>query len=154
MFRPVDTKQSFPKLEEETIRFWKENDIFRKSVEQRPADRQFTFYEGPPYANAAPGVHHILPRVFKDVIVRYKTMRGYRVPRRAGWYRHVASGFLLPAFSSLLVASGWKLEAGSWELEAGSWELEAGNCIPCSAAILRECPPCGNRRPSASRTRD
>jgi len=88
MFRPVDTKQSFPKLEEETIRFWKENDIFRKSVEQRPADRQFTFYEGPPYANAAPGVHHILPRVFKDVIVRYKTMRGYRVPRRAGWDTH------------------------------------------------------------------
>ena len=86
MFRPVDTKQSFPKLEEETIRFWKENDIFRKSVEQRPADRQFTFYEGPPYANAAPGVHHILPRVFKDVIVRYKTMRGYRVPRRDGVY--------------------------------------------------------------------
>jgi isoleucyl-tRNA synthetase len=88
MFKPVDTKQSFPKLEEEILRFWKENDIFRKSVEQRPEERRFIFYEGPPYANAAPGVHHILPRVFKDVIVRYKTMRGYRVPRRAGWDTH------------------------------------------------------------------
>jgi isoleucyl-tRNA synthetase len=88
MFKPVDTRQSFPKLEEEIIRFWKEHDTFRKSVDQRPADRQFIFYEGPPYANAAPGVHHILPRVFKDVIVRYKTMRGYRVPRRAGWDTH------------------------------------------------------------------
>jgi len=88
MFNPVDTKQSFPKLEEEVLRFWKENDIFRKSVEQRPAERQFTFYEGPPYANASPGIHHVLARVFKDVIVRYKTMRGYRVPRKAGWDTH------------------------------------------------------------------
>ena len=88
MFKPVDTRQSFPKLEEEVLRFWKENDIFRKSVDQRPADRQFTFYEGPPYANASPGIHHVLARVFKDVIVRYKTMRGYRVPRKAGWDTH------------------------------------------------------------------
>lgn len=88
MFEPVNTKQSFPKLEEEVLRFWKDNDIFRKSVEQRPAERQFTFYEGPPYANASPGVHHVLARVFKDVIVRYKTMRGYRVPRKAGWDTH------------------------------------------------------------------
>ncbi len=88
MFNPVDTKQSFPKLEEEVLRFWKENDIFRKSVEQRPAERQFTFYEGPPYANASPGIHHVLARVFKDVIVRYTTMRGYRVPRKAGWDTH------------------------------------------------------------------
>jgi len=88
MFDTVDTRQSFPRLEEEVLRFWKDNDIFRKSVEQRPAERQFTFYEGPPYANASPGIHHVLARVFKDVIVRYKTMRGYRVPRKAGWDTH------------------------------------------------------------------
>jgi isoleucyl-tRNA synthetase len=88
MFRPVDTRQSFPKLEEEVLRFWKENDTFRKSVEQRPADRQYVFYEGPPTANARPGVHHVLARVFKDLFPRYKTMRGYRVERKAGWDTH------------------------------------------------------------------
>ncbi len=88
VFRPVSSRVSFPELEKEVLRFWKERDIFRKSVEGRPADRQFTFYEGPPYANASPGIHHVLARVFKDVIVRYKTMQGYRVPRRAGWDTH------------------------------------------------------------------
>ena len=88
MFKPVDTRQSFPKLEEEILRFWKENDVFHKSVEQRPADRQYVFYEGPPTANARPGVHHVLARVFKDLFPRYKTMRGYRVERKAGWDTH------------------------------------------------------------------
>jgi len=88
VFEPVASKVSFPRLEEEILRFWRERDIFRKSVEQRPAERQFTFYEGPPYANASPGIHHVLARVFKDVIVRFRTMQGYRVPRRAGWDTH------------------------------------------------------------------
>ena len=88
MFKPVDTRQSFPKLEEEIIRFWKDNDTFRKSVEQRPEDNPFVFYEGPPTANARPGVHHVLARVFKDLFPRYKTMRGYRVERKAGWDTH------------------------------------------------------------------
>ena len=88
MFRPVSSKVSFPQLEENILRLWKERDIFRKSIDQRPQDRLFTFYEGPPYANASPGIHHVLARVFKDVMVRYKTMRGYRVPRKAGWDTH------------------------------------------------------------------
>jgi len=88
MFKPVDTKQSFPKLEEDVLRFWKENDIFRKSVEQRPEERTYVFYEGPPTANAAPGIHHVLARAFKDLFPRYKTMRGYRVPRKGGWDAH------------------------------------------------------------------
>jgi len=88
MFKPVDTKQSFPKLEEEVLSFWKEHDIFRKSVDQRPEDRPYVFYEGPPTANARPGVHHVLARVFKDLFPRYKTMRGYRVERKAGWDTH------------------------------------------------------------------
>ncbi|HEV8574414.1 MAG TPA: isoleucine--tRNA ligase [Dehalococcoidia bacterium] len=88
MFRPVDTRQSFPKLEEEIIRFWRDNDVFRKSVEQRPEERPYIFYEGPPTANARPGVHHVLARVFKDLFPRYKTMRGFRVERKAGWDTH------------------------------------------------------------------
>jgi len=88
MFRPVSSKVSFPQLEEGILRLWKERDIFHKSISQRPEDRLFIFYEGPPYANASPGIHHVLARVFKDVIVRYKTMRGYRVPRKAGWDTH------------------------------------------------------------------
>ncbi len=88
MFKPVDSRQSFPKLEEEVLRFWKDNDIFRKSVDSRPKDRLYVFYEGPPTANGAPGVHHVLSRAFKDLFPRYKTMRGYRVPRKAGWDTH------------------------------------------------------------------
>ncbi len=88
MFEPVDTRQSFPKMEEEILRFWKENEIFAKSIDQRPKDKLFTFYEGPPTANAMPGVHHVISRAFKDLFPRYKTMRGYRVPRTAGWDTH------------------------------------------------------------------
>ncbi len=88
MFKPVDNRQSFPKMEEEVLRFWKDNDIFRKSVESRPGDKTYIFYEGPPTANARPGVHHVLARVFKDLFPRYKTMRGYRVPRKGGWDTH------------------------------------------------------------------
>jgi len=88
MFNPVDSRVSFPKLEEEVLRFWKERDIFRRSVEERPEDRLYVFYEGPPTANARPGVHHVLSRAFKDLFPRYKTMRGYRVPRKAGWDTH------------------------------------------------------------------
>jgi isoleucyl-tRNA synthetase len=75
-------------MEESILRFWKEHDVFRKSVEQRPEDRLYTFYEGPPTANVGPGLHHVLSRAFKDLFPRYKTMRGYRVPRKAGWDTH------------------------------------------------------------------
>src|SRR5438094_6038457 len=88
MFKPVDTKQSFPKLEEDVLRFWKENGIFRKSVEERPEERTYVFYEGPPTANAAPGIHHVLARAFKDLFPRYKTMRRHRGPRKGGWATH------------------------------------------------------------------
>ncbi|HEY5625936.1 MAG TPA: isoleucine--tRNA ligase, partial [Dehalococcoidia bacterium] len=88
MFEPVDSRQSFPNLEEEILEFWKEHDTFKKSVEGRPEDKTFIFYEGPPTANARPGVHHVLTRAFKDLFPRYKTMRGYRVPRKGGWDTH------------------------------------------------------------------
>jgi isoleucyl-tRNA synthetase len=79
---------SFPDLEARILEFWREKQIFRRSVEERPEGRLFVFYEGPPTANARPGIHHVLSRVFKDLIPRYKTMRGYRVPRKAGWDTH------------------------------------------------------------------
>ena len=88
MFQPVNPKVSFPELESRILDFWKNEDIFRRSIDERPADKLFTFYEGPPTANARPGIHHVLTRVFKDLIPRYKTMQGYRVPRKAGWDTH------------------------------------------------------------------
>lgn len=92
-FYPVDTKQSFPKLEEKILGFWQESNVFEASLaEHDPRTGQpkplFVFYEGPPTANGKPGIHHVLARAFKDVIPRYKTMRGYRVPRKAGWDCH------------------------------------------------------------------
>ena len=88
MFDSVDSRQSFPRLEEEILEFWKQHDTFKKSVEARPEDKPYVFYEGPPTANARPGVHHVLTRAFKDLFPRYKTMRGYRVPRKGGWDTH------------------------------------------------------------------
>src|SRR5665647_794014 len=88
MFKKVDPKQNFPKMEEEILKFWEENEIFEKSVEKNPEDKPFIFYEGPPTANGMPGLHHVLARAFKDIIPRYKTMKGYRVERKAGWDTH------------------------------------------------------------------
>ncbi|MEX0799688.1 MAG: isoleucine--tRNA ligase [Dehalococcoidia bacterium] len=88
MFEPVDSRQSFPEMEKRILQLWKERDVFRKSVESRPEDNLYVFYEGPPTANARPGIHHVLARAFKDLFPRYKTMRGYRVPRKAGWDTH------------------------------------------------------------------
>jgi isoleucyl-tRNA synthetase len=88
MFREVDTKIDFSRLEEDILRFWKEQGIFGKSVEQRRKGPHYAFYEGPPTANGSPGVHHVLSRLYKDVVCRYKTMKGYHVPRKAGWDTH------------------------------------------------------------------
>lgn len=88
MFKKVEPKQSFPKMEEEILKFWEDNKIFEKSVEKNPDSKPFVFYEGPPTANGTPGLHHVLARAFKDVIPRYKTMKGFRVERKAGWDTH------------------------------------------------------------------
>ena len=87
-FRPVDTRQSFPELEERVLEQWRERDVFRRSLAQRADADVWSFYEGPPTANGKPGSHHVLSRVFKDIYPRYRTMRGYRVPRKAGWDCH------------------------------------------------------------------
>jgi isoleucyl-tRNA synthetase len=87
-FRPVDTKQSFPELEERMLARWGERDVFKRSLAQREGAQIWNFYEGPPTANGHPGSHHVLARVFKDVYPRYRSMCGYRVPRKAGWDCH------------------------------------------------------------------
>jgi isoleucyl-tRNA synthetase len=87
-YRPVDSRQSFPALEEEMLERWRERDVFGESVRRREGAEPFVFYEGPPTANGRPGSHHVLSRVFKDVFPRYQTMRGRQVHRKAGWDCH------------------------------------------------------------------
>jgi isoleucyl-tRNA synthetase len=87
-FAPVDPKQSFPDLEERTLERWREQDLFARSLAERADAPIWSFYEGPPTANGRPGSHHVLARVFKDIYPRYRTMTGYRVPRKAGWDCH------------------------------------------------------------------
>src|SRR3989338_3157197 len=74
--------------EEQVLEFWREKNIFEKSLVQSEGKKEFIFYEGPPTANGAPGIHHLEARAFKDVIPRYKTMRGYHVRRKGGWDTH------------------------------------------------------------------
>ena len=88
MFRPVDSSVSFPKLEESLIRFWKDRQIYDKSLQARAGAPPYVFYEGPPTANGLPHPGHCLTRAIKDLFPRYKTMRGYRCDRKAGWDTH------------------------------------------------------------------
>jgi isoleucyl-tRNA synthetase len=88
MFKPVSPKLNVTSLEEGVLKFWKQHEIFKKTVEQRRDGPEYVFYEGPPTANGKPGVHHVLARVFKDMFPRYKIMRGYHVSRRGGWDTH------------------------------------------------------------------
>ncbi len=88
MFQKVNTRVNFLQLERDVLCFWKEQDIFNKSIESRDGGPHYAFYEGPPTTNGSPGVHHVLSRLYKDVVCRYKTMKGYHVPRKAGWDTH------------------------------------------------------------------
>lgn len=88
MFKQNPEKNGYPKLEEEILRFWEEKKIFEKSVSSRSESKSFTFYEGPPTANGKPGIHHVMARTLKDLVCRYKTLKGYRVERKAGWDTH------------------------------------------------------------------
>ncbi len=88
MFRPVGSKVNFPPLEENILGFWRSKKVFARSVDARQGGQRFVLYEGPPTANGSPGIHHVLSRVFKDVIPRYKAMKGFYAPRIAGWDTH------------------------------------------------------------------
>ena len=79
---------AYSAVEAEVLAYWNEHEIFHKSLEEKPGDRIYSFYEGPPTVNGKPGVHHVFSRTIKDVVCRYKSMQGYRVPRKAGWDTH------------------------------------------------------------------
>ncbi len=88
MYQKVSTNLNFVEREKNVEKFWKENQIFEKSMEQRKQGETYTFYDGPPTANGKPHIGHVLTRVIKDMIPRYRTMKGYMVPRKAGWDTH------------------------------------------------------------------
>ena len=88
MYQKVDTNLNFVEREKKVEEFWKENHIFEKSMENRKEGPTYTFYDGPPTANGKPHIGHVLTRVIKDMIPRYRAMKGYMVPRKAGWDTH------------------------------------------------------------------
>ncbi|MFN2463964.1 MAG: isoleucine--tRNA ligase [Candidatus Dormibacteria bacterium] len=88
VFEAVPQQSDFPAMEQRIRERWERDNIFRRSVEERPEDKTWVFYEGPPTANGLPGIHHVLARAFKDLFPRYMTMRGHRVVRKGGWDTH------------------------------------------------------------------
>ena len=88
LYDKVSTNLNFVEREKQVEKFWKDHDIFRKSMDSRKVGPTYTFYDGPPTANGKPHIGHVLTRVIKDMIPRYRTMKGYMVPRKAGWDTH------------------------------------------------------------------
>src|SRR5215211_8132433 len=87
-FPEVDPNLDLPALDARTLQLWRDRKVFQRSLDQRVGAEPFVFYEGPPTANGTPGTHHIEARAFKDLFPRFKTMKGYSVPRMAGWDCH------------------------------------------------------------------
>ena len=85
MYDKVSPNLNFVEREKKTEKFWEENHIFQKSIDERKEGEVYTFYDGPPTANGKPHIGHVLTRVIKDMIPRYRTMKGYKVLRKAGW---------------------------------------------------------------------
>jgi len=92
MFEPVAQRYNGPELEARILEFWRKERVFERIIEEGADRPHFVFYEGPPTANGKPGIHHVLARTFKDLYPRFKTMRGYHCPRKAGWDTH-GNGF-------------------------------------------------------------
>jgi isoleucyl-tRNA synthetase len=88
MYDKVSTDLNFVEREKKVLKFWEDNDIFKESIKERKDGDTFTFYDGPPTANGKPHIGHVLTRVIKDIIPRYRTMKGYKVLRKAGWDTH------------------------------------------------------------------
>jgi isoleucyl-tRNA synthetase len=88
LYKSVDPKVSFPKMEERILEFWKKNNIFERSIDQREGSKEFVFYDGPPFATGLPHFGHFVPGTIKDIIPRYQAMKGHKVSRRFGWDCH------------------------------------------------------------------
>ena len=85
VFKRASSRYDGPTLEADVLDFWRENQVFEKTLANSEGRPLFTFNEGPPTANGRPGIHHVLARTFKDIYPRYKTMRGFHAPRKGGW---------------------------------------------------------------------
>ncbi len=115
-----------PKVAEEILNYWQENNVFEKSVTTREGNKPYVFFEGPPSANGLPGVHHVLARAIKDIFPRYKTMKGYQVKRKAGWDTH-----------GLPIELGVEKELGITKEDIGKTiSVEAYNAA-CRKAVMR-----------------
>ena len=88
MYKELPQQINFPKIEQKILDFWEEQQIFKRSIEERDENNTYAFFEGPPTANGRPGIHHVISRAVKDAVCRLKTMQGYRVERKAGWDTH------------------------------------------------------------------
>ena len=88
MYKQLAEKLNLPEIERAILKFWEEQRIFQRSVEERSENNPFVFFEGPPTANGRPGIHHVISRTVKDAVCRLKTMQGFRVERKAGWDTH------------------------------------------------------------------
>ena len=88
MYKKVSTDMNFVEREKEVEKFWDDENIFQKSMDEKEGCPDYIFYDGPPTANGKPHIGHVLTRVIKDMIPRYRTMKGYMVPRKAGWDTH------------------------------------------------------------------
>ncbi len=113
----------YSSVEADVLRFWKEHDIFHKSLD-KAGDRVFSFYEGPPTVNGKPGVHHVFSRTIKDIVCRFKSMQGYKVPRKAGWDTHG-----LPVEISVEKKLGLKNKAQVEEYGSGEFNAEAKSLV-------------------------
>ncbi|MEZ5174434.1 MAG: class I tRNA ligase family protein [Bacteroidia bacterium] len=85
---PEYKQLNLPAIADEILEWWDKENVFERSVNERPAGKPFTFYEGPPSANGLPGIHHVMSRTIKDMFCRYKTLQGFQVKRKAGWDTH------------------------------------------------------------------
>ncbi|NTW69820.1 MAG: isoleucine--tRNA ligase [Chlorobiaceae bacterium] len=119
-FREYPSNVPYSTVEAEVLAYWNEQGIFQKSLDNRPEERVYSFYEGPPTVNGKPGVHHVFSRTIKDVVCRYKTMQGYRVPRMAGWDTHG-----LPVEISVEKKLGLKNKSQVVEYGEGDFNAEA-----------------------------
>jgi isoleucyl-tRNA synthetase len=115
-----------PKIAEEILGYWKENDIFEKSVTTREGKEPFVFFEGPPSANGLPGIHHVMARAIKDIFCRYKTQKGYQVKRKAGWDTH-----------GLPIELGVEKELGITKEDIGTKISVEKYNEACKAAVMR-----------------
>ena len=106
MYKSISPNLNFVEEEKKVEKFWEDENIFEKSIAEREGDKPYVFYDGPPTANGKPHIGHVLTRVIKDMIPRYRTMKGYMVPRKAGWIPTVC-------LWSLRLKSFWGLTARS-----------------------------------------